>query len=122
MTNRVYRTTAYYGSTQLSKYHYNAYNHNTKNMGTYVHILSTTAINFTADDDNATTFYDFIVKDGVTQNLLVYTPQNEATNDAYYIVNKALKYTESTKESLIKGHHIVETKDATGNTAYSTPL
>ncbi len=122
MTNRVYRTTAYYGSTQPSKYHYNAYNHDTKNMGTYVHIPSTTAIDFTADDDNATTFYDFTVKDGVTQNLLVYTHQNEATNDAYSIVNKALKYTESTKESLIKGHHIVETKDATGNTTYSTPL
>ena len=61
--------------------------------------------------DNASTFADFFVKDGVTQNLLVYTPAKEAdsenTNEAYDVVSKSLNYAETTKESLIHGHHIV---------------
>lgn len=111
MINRVYRTDGYYGNTTADKFYYNAYNQDGRNMGTYVHRPGTTAINFAASDDNATSFYDFIIKDGVTRNLLVYTEENNAT-DAYDIVSKALSYDENTAESLIKGHHIVKSGEA----------
>lgn len=111
MINRVYRTDGYYGNTTADKFYYNAYNQDGRNMGTYVHRPTTTAINFAASDDNATSFYDFIIKDGVTRNLLVYTEENNAT-DAYDIVSKALSYDENTAESLIKGHHIVKSGEA----------
>lgn len=124
MSNRVYRTTGYYGSIEAKEYHYNAYNQGTKNMGTYVHIPSTTAIDFTAEDDNATSFYDFIIKKGVTQNLLVYTDAGEETGstDAYEAVNRTLNYDEQTSESRIQGHHIIRGKDAAGTVSYATPL
>lgn len=114
MINRVYRTDGYYGSTTAGKFYYNAYNQEGRNMGTYVHRLGTTAINFAASDDNATSFYDFIIKDGVTRNLLVYTEDNKEDNatDAYDIVSKALSYDENTAESLIMGHHIVKSGEA----------
>ena len=121
MTNRVYRTDGYYGSTKADKFHYNAYKLDTRNMGTYVHIPTTTAIDFTADDaDNATTFSAFQVMDGVTQNLLVYTPAGAGNSDtdAYHVVNETLAYNEDTQERSIKGHHIV--KETSGN--YSTAL
>ena len=114
MFNRVYRTDGYYGSTEPGKFYYNAYNQNGGKMGTYVHLPATTAINFAASDDNATSFYDFIIKDEVTRNLLVYTEgnkENDAT-DAYDIVSKALSYDENTAESLIKGHHIAKSGEA----------
>ena len=111
MINRVYRTDGYYGNTTADKFYYNAYNQDGRNMGTYVHRPGTTAINFAASDDNATSFYDFIIKDGVTRNLLVYTEENNAT-DAYDIVSKALSYDENTAESLIKGHHIAKSGEA----------
>lgn len=111
MINRVYRTDGYYGNTTADKFYYNAYNQDGRNMGTYVHRPGTTAINFAASDDNATSFYDFIIKDGVTRNLLVYTEENNAT-DAYDIVSKALSCDENTAESLIKGHHIVKSGEA----------
>ena len=114
MINRVYRTDGYYGNTTADKFYYNAYNQDGRNMGTYVHLPTTTAINFAASDDNATSFYDFIIKDGVTRNLLVYTEDNKENNatDAYDIVSKALSYDENTAESLIKGHHIVKSGEA----------
>ena len=114
MINRVYRTDGYYGNTTADKFYYNAYNQDGRNMGTYVHRPTTTAINFAASDDNATSFYDFIIKDGVTRNLLVYTEDNKENNatDAYDIVSKALSYDENTAESLIKGHHIVKSGEA----------
>lgn len=114
MINRVYRTYGYYGNTTADKFYYNAYNQDGRNMGTYVHRPGTTAINFAASDDNATSFYDFIIKDGVTRNLLVYTEGNEEDNatDAYDIVSKALSYDENTAESLIMGHHIVKSGEA----------
>lgn len=114
MINRVYRTDGYYGSTEPGKFYYNAYNQNGGKMGTYVHLPETTAINFAASDDNATSFYDFIIKDGVTRNLLVYTEGNKEDNatDAYDIVSKALSYDENTAESLIKGHHIAKSGEA----------
>ena len=113
MINRVYRTDGYYGSTN-GKFYYNAYNQDGRNMGTYVHRPGTTAINFAANDDNATSFYDFIIKDGVTRNLLVYTEGNKEDNatDAYDIVSKALSYDENTAESLIMGHHIAKSGEA----------
>ena len=114
MINRVYRTDGYYGSTNSGKFYYNAYNQDGRNMGTYVHRPTTTAINFAASDDNATSFYDFIIKDGVTRNLLVYTEGNKEDNatDAYDIVSKALSYDENTAESLIMGHHIAKSGEA----------
>lgn len=111
MNNRVYRTDGYYGSKEKDKFHYNAYKQDTRNMGTYVHIPTTTAIDFTAEDaDNATSFTDFIVKDDVTQNLLIYTAADDDNSDteAYDVVNKTLAYNEDTKERSIKGHHIVK--------------
>lgn len=113
MNNRVYRTDGYYGSTN-GKFYYNAYNQDGGKMGTYVHLPATTAINFAASDDNATSFYDFIIKDGVTRNLLVYTEGNKEDNatDAYDIVSKALRYDENTAESLIMGHHIAKSGEA----------
>ena len=114
MINRVYRTDGYYGSTNSDKFYYNAYNQDGGKMGTYVHLPATTAINFAASDDNAISFYDFIIKDGVTRNLLVYTEGNKEDNatDAYDIVSKALSYDENTAESLIMGHHIVKSGEA----------
>ena len=127
MTNRVYRTAGYYGDTKLDAFHYNAYNYLGGTMTTYVHQPSITAIDFTCKgdiskstgknngifyppvDDNAKVFSDFSVKDDVTKNLLVYTNNNVDINsdtEAYDVVNKNLSYNESTRESLIKGHHV----------------
>ena len=114
MTNRVYRTVGYYGSTKTDNFYYNAYKMDNGNMGTYVHIPTTTAIDFTAADDNATSFSSFIVQKGVTQNLLVYTAN---ATDVNSIVNNALGYDENTSEDKIAGHHIVKDGDA-----YSTRL
>ncbi len=110
MANRVYRTVGYYGSTTPDRFHYNAYSQGAKYMDTYVHIPSTTAIDFSADDDNAVTFHAFIPKEGISQNLLVYTNRDgkdaaDASN-ACTVVGKALDYTENTQEALISGHHI----------------
>lgn len=120
MTNRVYRTDAYYGNTQKDYFHYNAYKLDTKRMGTYVHIPTTTAINFAATDRDEPEVYDNLtIKDGVTQNLLVYTAADDTSkdNEAYDIVYKALNYDEKTAESSIKGHHIVKTGET-----YATPF
>lgn len=120
MTNRVYRTDAYYGNTKKDYFHYNAYNQDTKRMGTYVHIPTTTAINFAATDRDEPDIYDNLtIKDGVTQNLLVYTADDTSKdNEAYDIVHQALNYDENTAEGSIQGHHIVKT----GETTYATPF
>lgn len=139
MSNRVYRTAAYYGDTSLDAFHYNAYSNGSITMSTYVHDSATTAVDFTClhdlpaatetvggifyppMDDNASRFNDFVVKEdaGITQNLLVYTADNdEATgNEAYDVVEKALNYNETTREALINGHHITK-----GIDGYSTTL
>lgn len=127
MTNRLYRTAGYYGDTKLDAFHYNAYNYLGGTMTTYVHQPSITAIDFSCKgdiskyagtttgifyppvDDNAKVFSDFSVKDDVTKNLLVYTNNNvdiDSNTEAYNVVNKYLSYNESTRESLIKGHHV----------------
>lgn len=121
MTNRVYRTDAYYGNTDKDYFHYNACKLDTKRMGTYVHIPTTTAINFAATDGDEPDVYDNLtIKDGVTQNLLVYTAADDTSkdNEAYDIVHQALNYDEKTAESSIQGHHIVKT----GETTYATPF
>ena len=139
MTNRVFRTAGYYGDTALSTFHYNAYSYDNRSMSTYVHAPSTTAIDFTCQNDiaaatgmkgsifyppvndNATKFNDFIVKDDadITHNLLVYTASNNEAdmNEAYDVVSKALNYGETSKEENIKGHHIVN-----GGDKFSTDL
>ena len=120
MTNRVYRTDAYYGNTEKDYFHYNAYKLDTKRMGTYVHIPTTTAINFAATDRDEPDIYDNLtIKDGVTQNLLVYTAADDTNkdNEAYDIVHKALNYDEKTEEGNIQGHHIVKTGET-----YATPF
>ncbi len=141
MSNRVYRTAAYYGSTALDAFHYNAYSQGSSSMNTYVHDSKTTAIDFTCKDDlpaamdmteqgifyppvddNATAFSDFRIKDGagITQNLLVYTAADNtgAGNEAYDVVKNTLGYEETTREALIKGHHVVKTAD----NGYATSL
>lgn len=120
MTNRVYRTDAYYGNTEKDYFHYNAYKLDTKRMGTYVHIPTTTAINFAATDRDEPEVYDNLtIKDGVTQNLLVYTAADDPSkdNEAYDIVHQALNYNENTAEGSIQGHHIVKTGET-----YATPF
>ena len=120
MTNRVYRTDAYYGNTDKDYFHYNAYKLDTKHMGTFVHIPTTTAINFAAADSDEPDIYDNLtIKDGVTQNLLVYTAADDTSkdNEAYDIVHKALNYDEKTEEGNIQGHHIVKTGET-----YATPF
>ena len=141
MSNRVYRTAAYYGSTALDAFHYNAYSQGSSSMNTYVHDSKTTAIDFTCKgdlpaamgmteqgifyppvNDNATAFSDFRIKDGagITQNLLVYTADDNtgAGNEAYDVVKNTLGYEETTREALIKGHHVVKTADD----SYATSL
>lgn len=141
MSNRVYRTAAYYGSTALDAFHYNAYSQGSSSMNTYVHDPKTTAIDFTCKgdlaaamgmteqgifyppvDDNATAFSDFRIKDGagITQNLLVYTADDNtgAGNEAYDVVKNTLGYEDTKREALIKGHHVVKTADD----SYATSL
>ena len=137
MTNRVYRTAGYYGDTQLDAFHYNAYNSTTSQWDTYVYEPTTTAIDFTCQNDgsklpgifyppvadNAQKFYNLMIKPEVTQNLLVYTAANSTeaadteeanTTEAYDIVHTALNYDEEKKEVLIKGHHLVANKTSVG--------
>lgn len=51
MTNRVYRTAGYYGDTLLDAFHYNAYNSTKSQWSTYVYEPTTTAIDFTCQND-----------------------------------------------------------------------
>ena len=141
MSNRVYRTAAYYGSTAMDAFHYNAFSQGSSTMYTYVHAPKTTAIDFTCKDDiaaapgmtergifyppvndNATAFSDFRVKDGagITQNLLVYTAADNTAkdNEAYDVVQNTLGYDGATREAIIKGHHVVKTADD----SYATSL
>lgn len=102
MTNRVYRTAGYYGDTKLDAFHYNAYYSTKSQWSTYVYEPTTTAIDFTCQNDlakgigkqgigegiskhgifyppvadNAQKYYDLMIKPEVTQNLLVYTAAN----------------------------------------------
>lgn len=148
MRNRIYRTAGYYGDTKLDAFHYNASNNANSLMSTYVHQMTTTAIDFTclndkeaamgfkqaADinqngifyppvDDNAKIFSDLSIQQGVSQNLLVYTAANgndiDNNTEAYDIADNALGYKENTSETTIYGHHIF--KNNAGN-GYTTSL
>ena len=141
MTNRVYRTAGYYGDTKLNAFHYNAYNSTTSQWSTYVYEPTTTAIDFTCQNDgsnlsgifyppvadNAQKFYDLMIKPEVSQNLLVYTAANSTeaadtekanTTEAYDIVDAALNYNEEKEEFRIKGHHLVKNGTTGG---FTTP-
>ena len=125
MLNRVYRTAGYYGNTSLSTFHYNAFSSGNRSMSTYVHIPTTTAVDFTCQHDkasaiglnngiwyapvadNASVFKNIIVQPDVTRNLLIYTSPNDvnSTSDVYDALQN-YKYDESTNEAKIKCHHI----------------
>ena len=125
MMNRVYRTAGYYGDTSLSTFHYNAFSSGNRSMSTYVHIPTTTAVDFTCQHDkasaiglnngiwyapvadNASVFKNIIVQPDVTRNLLIYTAPNDvnSTSDVYDALQN-YKYDESTNEAKIKCHHI----------------
>lgn len=148
MRNRIYRTAGYYGDTKLDAFHYNASNNANSLMSTYVHQMTTTAIDFTclndkgaamgfnkaADinqngifyppvDDNAKIFSDLSIQQGVSQNLLVYTAANgndiDNNTEAYDIADNALGYKENTSETTIYGHHIFKNNADDG---YTTSL
>ena len=96
MTNRVYRAAAYYRDTNLSTFHYNAFKRDVTMMHSYVHIPSTTAIDFTCQNDKAeavglkdgiyyapvkdiaTDYSSLIITKDLSRNLLVYTPTDNA--------------------------------------------
>ena len=125
MMNRVYRTAGYYGNTSLSTFHYNAFSSGNRYMSTYVHIPTTTAVDFTCQNDkasaigmsdgiwyapiadNASVFKNIIAKPDITRNLLVYTTPNDesSTYDVFDAVQN-YKYDETTNEAQIKCHHI----------------
>lgn len=131
MTKRVWRAVAYAGNTTPTAYHHNAYKQGNKAMGTYVYNTATTAVDFTCQADKgvayaegtktvgtgncyyppfgdmATTYSSFVPGDGITRNLLVYTPEGtEADNEAYDAVGAVLGYNEDTNEAAIRGHHV----------------
>ncbi len=142
MTKRVWRAVAYAGNTTPTAYHHNAYKQGNKAMGTYVYNTATTAVDFTCQADRgvayaegtkpvgtgncyyppfgdmATTYSSFVPGDGITRNLLVYTPEGtEADNEAYDAVGAVLGYNEDTNEAAIRGHHVTV---ANGNTEGAT--
>lgn len=142
MTKRVWRAVAYAGNTTPTAYHHNAYKQGNKAMGTYVYNTATTAVDFTCQADKgvayaegtqnvgtgtcyyppfgdmATTYSSFVPGDGITRNLLVYTPEGtEADNEAYDAVGAVLGYNEDTNEAAIRGHHVTV---ANGNTEGAT--
>lgn len=145
MRNRIYRTAGYYGDTKLDAFHYNASNNANSLMSTYVHQTTTTAIDFTCQndtmrfnqaadinqhgifyppvDDNAKVFSDLSIQQGVSQNLLVYTAANgndiDNKTEAYDIADNALGYKENTSETTIYGHHIFKNNAGDG---YTTSL
>lgn len=125
MMNRVFRTAGYYGDTSLSTFHYNAFCSGNRFMSTYVHIPTTTAVDFTCQNDktaatglndgiwyapvadNASVFKNLIVQPDVTRNLLVYTaPDNVSASTDVHDAVQNYKYDETTNEAQIKCHHV----------------
>jgi len=90
----------------------------------YVHTNDNTTqtqhIFYAPAQDLPSTYASFVVKDGVTKNLLVYTADdNESTADeAYDVVHSTINYNPATAESLIKGHQVT----GSGSSDYSTAL
>lgn len=138
MTNRVYRAAAYYRDTNLSTFHYNAFKRDVTMMHSYVHIPSTTAIDFTcqndkdaavglADDgiyyapvkDIATDYSSLIITKDLSRNLLVYTPTDNAESITdIYDASRHLLYNENSKESEIQAHLVTIDKSNQASTQY----
>ena len=106
--NRVWRTDGYYGNKNVDKFYYNAAIYNDTYKDTYVLNPRITAVNFNANDDNASVFHAFGTAEGVTRNLLVYTKSNNTSkeNEAFDVVSNVLSYTAETPEGAIRGHHV----------------
>ena len=134
MTNRVYRAAGYYRDTNLSTFHYNAFKRDATMMNTYVYLPATTAIDFTCKNDLtaaagytgsvyyapvkdvASAYSRLFVKPDVSRNLLVYTSaDNESSTTDVYDAVYPFNYTETTPETEIQLHQIVE-----GSAGFST--
>lgn len=134
MTNRVYRVAGYYRDTNLSTFHYNAFKRDATMMNTYVYLPATTAIDFTCKNDLtaaagytgsvyyapvkdvASAYSRLFVKPDVSRNLLVYTSaDNESSTTDVYDAVYPFNYTETTPETEIQLHQIVE-----GSAGFST--
>ena len=134
MTNRAYRAAGYYRDTNLSTFHYNAFKRDATMMNTYVYLPATTAIDFTCKNDLtaaagytgsvyyppvkdvASAYSRLFVKPDVSRNLLVYTSaDNESSTTDVYDAVYPFNYTETTPETEIQLHQIVE-----GSAGFST--
>lgn len=136
MTNRVYRAFGYYQSKTDDLFHFNraAYalqptltaidfsgEHNDKYdwmqgmkdaADPTVEVPSgNAAIFYPQVMDMPESFVSFKRAEGVTRNILVYTPNDKEVGTASYVVNSALGYNESTEESKIEGHQVVLADD-----------
>ena len=137
MTNRVYRAAAYYRDTNLSTFHYNAFKRDVTMMHSYVHIPSTTAIDFTCQNDKdaavdfiggiyyapvkdiATDYSSLIITKDLSRNLLVYTPTDNAESITdIYDASRHLLYNENSKESEIQAHLVTIDKSNQASTQY----
>ena len=137
MTNRVYRAAAYYRDTNLSTFHYNAFKRDVTMMHSYVHIPSTTAIDFTCQKDKdaavdfiggiyyapvkdiATDYSSLIITKDLSRNLLVYTPTDNAESITdIYDASRHLLYNENSKESEIQAHLVTIDNSNQASTQY----
>ena len=137
MTNRVYRAAAYYRDTKLSTFHYNAFKRDVTMMHSYVHIPSTTAIDFTCQNDKAeavglkdgiyyapvkdiaTDYSSLIITKDLSRNLLVYTPTDNAESITdIYDASRHLLYNEKSKESEIQAHLVTIDNSNQASTQY----
>ena len=137
MTNRVYRAAAYYRDTNLSTFHYNAFKRDVTMMHSYVHIPSTTAIDFTCQNDKtaavglkdgiyyapvkdiATDYSSLIITKDLSRNLLVYTPTDNAESITdIYDASRHLLYNENSKESEIQAHLVTIDNSNQASTQY----
>lgn len=137
MTNRVYRAAAYYRDTKLSTFHYNAFKRDVTMMHSYVHIHSTTAIDFTCQNDKAeavglkdgiyyapvkdiaTDYSSLIITKDLSRNLLVYTPTDNAESISdIYDASRHLLYNENSKESEIQAHLVTIDNSNQASTQY----
>lgn len=137
MTNRVYRAAAYYRDTNMSTFHYNAFKRDVTMMHSYVHIPSTTAIDFTCQNDKdaavdfiggiyyapvkdiATDYSSLIITKDLSRNLLVYTPTDNAESITdIYDASRHLLYNENSKESEIQAHLVTIDNSNQASTQY----
>lgn len=93
MTNRVYRTAGYYGDTQLDAFHYNAYNSTKSQWSTYVYEPTTTAIDFTCQNDlekgiGKQGIGEGISKKGISKKGIFYPPVADNAQKFYDLMIK----------------------------------